>query len=272
MRLTLIQPRQNALYDFACRDRMFSAAEAGALRAEMEEQTFTLLEAAPETDLAVTTEAVNFPGPAGQLPGEYARYVDATALERRFAEYARRRGCYVVAGLYQNHGGKLYNEAVVFDRGGGVAARYAKVHLAGDEQVALTPGDRYCLVDADFGRFGVCVCWDMQFPEVCRHYALRDARLVVCPTWGWEAVYAHARAYENGIWVAGAMSVPFRGNIEGIRTPSEAVAPDGNVLARADTDRAQQLTCAPDLSAMADLHAVRMHDRRPDTYGLLTQP
>lgn len=271
MRLTLIQPKQNALYDFAHPEKRISAEASRALREAMAEETITLMKASPNTDLIVTSEAINFPGLAKQLDAPYAAHVDSHPLEARLAAVAREKACYVVGSLYVARDGQLYNEAVVWDRGGAVVARYDKIHLAGEEQVSLTAGQRYCTVDADFGRFGVCVCWDMQFPEVCRHYALQGVRLVVCPTWGWEQIYAHARAYENGIFVAGAMAVPFQGAIEGIRTPSELVAPDGSVLARASADHAEALTCSLELSAMAELHQMRMRDRRPDTYGALTR-
>jgi len=269
VRLTLIQPQQNALYDFAHQEKLISAETSRALRKAMAEETLALMRAAPATDLMVTSEAVNFPGLAKQLDAPYAMHIDSRSLEQRFAELAREKACYIVGGLYTARDGKIYNEAIVWDRGGEVVARYDKVHLAGDEQTSLTAGQSYRIVDADFGCFGVCVCWDMQFPEVCRHYALRGVRLVVCPTWGWEQIYAHARAYENGIFVAGAMAVPYQGKIEGIRTPSELVAPDGSVLARASADQAQSLTCEFDLSAMAELYQLRMRDRKPDTYGAL---
>ena len=271
MRLTLIQPKQNALYDFAHQEKHITAETSRALREAMAEQTIALMEASPETDLMVTSEAVNFPGLEKQLDAPYQAHIDSRWLEARFAALARQKACYVVGSLYVSRDGHLYNEAIVWDRGGAVVARYDKIHLAGDEQHSLTAGRQYCAVDADFGRFGVCVCWDMQFPEVCRHYALQGVRLVVCPTWGWEQIYAHARAYENGIFVAGAMAVPYRGPIEGIRTPSELVAPDGSVLARASADRAETLTCAFDLAAMAELHQMWMHDRKPDTYQALAQ-
>ena len=48
----------------------------------------------------------------------------------------------------------------------------------------LHRGNALCVQDADFGRFGVCICWDMQFPEVARTLALRGAQLVVCPHLG----------------------------------------------------------------------------------------
>lgn len=271
MRLTLIQPKQNALYDFAHPEKHIASEASRALREAMAEETIALMEASPETDLIVTSEAVNFPGLEKQLDAPYAAHIDSRSLEARFAEIARQKACYVLGSLYVSRDGHLYNEAVVWNRAGVVIARYDKIHLAGDEKKSLTAGQRYCTVDADFGRFGVCVCWDMQFPEVCRQYALQGVRLVVCPTWGWEQIYAHARAYENGIFVAGAMAVPYQGAIEGIRTASELIAPDGSVLARASTDKAETLTCDFDLSAMAELHQMRMQDRRPDTYKALAQ-
>lgn len=270
MRLTLIQPRQNELYDFSHPERRFTAEQARRGAAEMVEQTFALMEQAPATDLVVTSEAVNFPGLEKQLPVLYPQLIEQGPLLERFAAFARARRCYVAAAHYAVDGG-VRNRLTVFDRQGEIVGSYDKVHLAGEEQRSLTTGDSYCVVETDFGRMGLCICWDMQFPEVCRHYALAGARLVICPTWGWESIYAHARAYENGIFVAGAMSVPYRGGIAGIRTPSEAVAPDGTVLACADGAAAQQLTAELDLAAMEELHALRMHDRRPDTYGALVQ-
>lgn len=271
MRLTLIQPRQNFLYDFAHQERTLSLAQAQAGVREMEEQTFALMEQAPATDLVVTTEAVNFPGLEKQLPVPYGELIREEPLLSRFAAFAKARHCYVAAGHYARDGKGVRNRLTVFDRQGTVAAVYDKVHLAGDEQRSLVAGDRYCVLEADFGRVGLCICWDMQFPEVCRHYALSGARLVICPTWGWESIYAHARAYENGIFVAGAMSVPYKEAIAGIRTPSEVVAPDGCVVAQAAPDAAQQLTMELELNAMEELHTLRMHDRRPETYGMLAR-
>ena len=67
------------------------------------------------------------------------------------------------------------------------------------------------------------------------------------------------------------MSVPYEGDIEGIRAPSEVIGPDGLTRARASRSAAQALICELDLDAQRELHALRMHDRRPDTYGALTE-
>ncbi|MBR1584298.1 MAG: carbon-nitrogen hydrolase family protein [Clostridia bacterium] len=270
MHIALIQTKQNRLYDFA-HPRPIAAAEARALSREMAEQTFSLMADAARADLIVTTEAVNYPGPEAWTEGPYGALVEEEEIIRRFSDHARQNGCWIVASLYAHRYGGLVNEAVVFDRQGRQRAVYEKVHLAGDEQRSLIPGQAYCAVDADFGRMGVCICWDMQFPEVCRHYALAGCSLVVCPTWGWESIYAACRAYENGIWVAGAMAVPFEGGISGIRAPSQVIAPDGGVRASGPRDRAAAVTCSVDLHELRPLHALRMHDRRPDTYAALVK-
>lgn len=269
MKLALIQPKQNQLYDFARPDRHFSAEESRQLTAEMTEQTFSLMDCVSSADLVVTTEAVNYPGSAESLPGPYAAYIQEAPLLDRFSAYAKDHACYVAACVYAHRENRLVNRAVVFDRQGRQIAVYDKIHLAGEEQTTLAAGSAYRIIDADFGRFGVCICWDMQFPEVCRYYALMDCRLVICPTWGWESIYANSRAYENGIWVAGAMSVPYRGGIEGIRTPSGVIAPDGRTWASASPSEAEALVCGIRLEDYSDLHSLRMHDRRPDTYAAL---
>ena len=38
---------------------------------------------------------------------------------------------------------------------------------------------------------------------------------------GWENIYARCRAYENGIYLASAMAVPFYKDIIDLRSPSE---------------------------------------------------
>lgn len=265
MKITLLQPVQNRLYDFASPARCIPVDGARGLQAEMIEKTFKLLMQVERSDLIVTTEAVNFPGLPDRVDGDLRQLIDDSLLAR-FAFEARRTHSYLVAGLYTLRDGTLYNSAAVFDREGERIALYDKVHLAGDEQRFLRAGKNYCSIDADFGRFGVCVCWDMQFPEVCRELVISGAQLVICPTWGWERIYAHARAYENGVFVAGAMSVPFGVPIEGLRSPSEVVSPEGAVLASGPCDRAALVQCEINLNDAEPFRALRMGDRRPNTY------
>ena len=271
MRLGLIQVKQNGLYDFGGSEPV-SMEGAGCLQQEMLEQNYRLIGEAgrQQCDLIVTTEAINFCGQPKRLEKGWERLV-ADSQERvlnRLSRLAVQEGSYLVAGMYLvNPKGGMTNSAVVFNPKGEKIGVYDKIHLAGDEKSYLRPGNRPLLFDTPFGRIGVCICWDAQFPETYRLMALEGAHLAVCPTWGWEGIYGHARAYENGIYVASAMSVPYKGGITGMRTPSEVIGPDGSLLFRASKDEAQLLTGVFDPTRMRELWRLRMGDRRPECYG-----
>ena len=274
MKLALIQTRQNALYSFLNPEARYTLDEAGALQRDMLEQNLMLMRqaAAQGCDLMVTTEAMNFPGQPHKVQGDIAALVDQSVawLVPQLSEIAREGACYIAACLYSRRApgitdGGLYNAIWLFDRQGEVCAVYHKTHLAGDENDYLIPGDRYCVVETDFGRVGLAICWDMQFPETCQRLTEMGADLIVTPTWGWEWIYGPARAYENGVYVAAAMAVPEWGPIEGLRSPSEVIRPDGECLARGSRMEAGVVYCdIEDLSAFRDLRDMRLQRRRRD--------
>lgn len=274
MRLALIQAKQNALYQFGNPDVRYTHAEAAALQRNMLEQNLSLMRQAARRgcDLMVTTEAINYPGQPWKVAGDYASLVDESLhwLVPELSAIAKEGACYIAACLYSRRapgetGGGLYNAIWLFDRQGEVCAVYHKTHLAGEENDYLIPGDRYCAVDTDMGRIGLAICWDMQFPETCQTMADMGADLIVAPTWGWEWIYGPARAYENGVYVAAAMAVPCEGPIEGLRSPSEAIGPDGACIARGSRTEAEVVWCEiEDLSACRDLRDMRMQGRRRD--------
>ncbi len=62
--------------------------------------------------------------------------------------------------------------------------RYDKIHLAQfgefEEGAAFVPGDRALMVDIGGFRFGLSICYDLFFPELCRRYALMGADVLLC--------------------------------------------------------------------------------------------
>ena len=65
----------------------------------------------------------------------------------------------------------------------GVLIHYRKLHLFAGEQEVFCPGDLGLpVVDLSWGRVGLCVCYDLRFPEVVRAMALRGCRMVLVPT------------------------------------------------------------------------------------------
>lgn len=272
MRLGLIQLKQNKLYDFSNPGLSLDKAQVIELQQEMQEQVLSGMKEAGQRgcDFIVTTEAVNFCGTQSSIRCDYREVVPG--LEDPFftatAAIARENKAYITLGAYNQREGKLYNSAIIYNQDGEQQAIYDKIHLAGSEKERLTPGDEYLVIDTRFGKIGVAICWDMQFPEAARELVLSGAELIVCPTWGWEQIYGHARAYENGVYAASAMSVPYREAITGLRSPSEVIAPSGKILASALRSQAQVLVCDFELGACREFKSVRMKDRRPSTYRL----
>ena len=274
MKLGLLQTKHNGMYDFLNPAFPYDKAQCLAMQAAQVEENLRLLPTAVGGgyDLLVTTECINYirTGPRADA-ADAALYPPLdSAPVRRLGAAAAAAQSWLVAGFGYRQNQNAYNGALVFDRTGTLRQVCQKVHLAGDESVVFTPGEHFCVQDADFGRFGVCICWDLQFPETARTLALRGADLVVCPTWGWEADwYGRARAYENGIVVAAAMAVPAWGPITAPRTPSSVVLPDGQMPVTAPAHAAALLGVEVDLRTVPSARALRCGGRRPALYGAL---
>lgn len=156
-------------------------------------------------DLAVTSETVN-----AYLSLGDTRYIYSETLEdatvKRFSETAKRHKMHIVAGLALNIEGKPYNCAVLFGETGEIIGIHKKVHLPAGEELHFEHGDKFEVFTTKFGKIGMLVCWDLQFPESARELALGDCDLICCPTYGWENIYGLSRAYENSVYIAAGMS------------------------------------------------------------------
>lgn len=244
MKIALLQEKHNRLYSFEESQKKYQLSEAYCLMEQMEEQNLNLMKEAAKkgADIALTTEAVNFPGQPSWVDGDIVEIIAGTQgnFISKCSKLAGEAGMYIAVGMYRvKEDGKLYNSILIFDRNGEITFTYDKNFLAGTEKEYLTPGEKFPLWNSEFGKIGVCVCWDMQFPETARAYALQGADLILCATWGWESLYGQARAYENGIYVAAGMAVPDWRDIEGVRSPSQVIAPDGTILAEGSRNRAE---------------------------------
>lgn len=109
---------------------------------------------------------------------------------------------YIVAGIYERVGSTVYNTAILIGRKGEVAGKYRKTHLPYEEvERGLTPGDAYPTFNTEFGKVGLMICWDFQFPEPWRALALQGAEVVLLPIWGGNELLVRARAIENHIFL-----------------------------------------------------------------------
>jgi predicted amidohydrolase len=120
----------------------------------------------------------------------------------RLGGLARKLQSYIVAGVYERVGALVYNTAVLVDRQGRLAGTYRKTHLPYEEvEGGISPGDSYPVFTTDFGKVGILICWDIQFPEPARAMALKGAEMILVPIWGGSDVLARARAMENHVFL-----------------------------------------------------------------------
>jgi predicted amidohydrolase len=198
----------------------------------------------------------------------------------------RRLGGWVVFGMLESSGERLFNAAVLVGPEG-VAGVYRKVHLPFlGVDMFTTHGDQpFAVHTAGDLRVGMSICYDSAFPEAARSLALLGADLIVLPTnWptGAECTASccvNARALENGVYY---MAVNRGDSERGFQFIGRSIIADpyGHTLAVAGNSGEQILYAELDVARARNKHYVRvpgkheidrLADRRPEMYTLLTQ-
>jgi predicted amidohydrolase len=104
----------------------------------------------------------------------------------RFSHLSRELGLWIVFGMDENRGGKLYNVAVLMGPEGTVVGTYAKVHLQNWMLASgVHHGDGFPVWDVTIDgvrtKLGIEICYDIQHPESTRELALGGAEIVFNP-------------------------------------------------------------------------------------------
>jgi predicted amidohydrolase len=165
------------------------------------EQFCQIIEAAPSTpDIICLPEGMAMVG-TGRTYAEASESVPGPTTHC-LGDLARRKQCYIVAGIYERVGSLIYNTAILIGRQGELVGTYRKTHLPREEvEGGLTPGDTHPVFQTDFGTIGILICWDMQFPEPARALALQGAEILLVPIAGGSEILTRARAIENHVFV-----------------------------------------------------------------------
>jgi predicted amidohydrolase len=170
-------------------------------------------------DLALFTEyavTAGKPGPAAKV----AVPLDETIIEA-LGSKAREHNSYIIfGGVFRDMpaAGACANAAAVIDRRGRPAGRYVKVHPVLDRGVpdakvtlegGVQPGLEYNVFDLDFGRVGIQICYDVEYPEGWRRLSEKGAELVLFPTQSPQLTRPGMYAATHEYWV---VSSTFRNN------------------------------------------------------------
>jgi predicted amidohydrolase len=146
-------------------------------------QAFEMLDHAAKLGVKVAVFPQFFACPVVP-PSEYAAELvarDATALTERAREIARRHHCVVVLPLFEREGEKVYSSAVLVGRDDALLGRHRQVHLEPELAAWCTPGESFSVFETPYGRVGVILGYDGQFPEATRALSLAGADLIAWP-------------------------------------------------------------------------------------------
>lgn len=211
-------------------------------------------------------------------------------LKAKFMELAVSYNINIVAGsmpLYED--GKLHNVAYLCRRDGTVDEQY-KLHVTPDEASywGMRGGNKLACFDTDFGKIGILICYDVEFPELSRMLSDEGMKILFVPFWtdtknAYQRVRlcAQARAIENECYVAITGSVGNLPRVENmdiqysqsaVFSPSDFAFPHDAIVAEATPNTEMTLIADLDLDLLKDLNtsgAVRnLRDRRKDLYSV----
>jgi len=153
---------------------------------------------------------------------------------------------FVICGLSEREGDRLFNSQAVIAPDGSLLGRYRKTHLFTPDPIReeriFAPGASLTLLAIQELTWGFSICYDLRFPELYRLLALRGAEVLVNSTaWPlsrekhWD-ILTRARAIENQAYFIGVNRV---GNDNDFRFcgRSRIVDPFGELVAEASSDR-----------------------------------
>lgn len=105
---------------------------------------------------------------------------------QHFARLARELGIWIIFGMDENRGGKLYNSAILMSPEAKIEGLYSKVHLQ-NWMVASgsNHGSEFPVWEVDIAniktKIGIQICYDIQHPESARELALGGAEIIFVP-------------------------------------------------------------------------------------------
>lgn len=228
-----------------------------ALRTEL----LTLLEDFRSTRLVVYPEYHSCGVTGG--PAERERQYEACAEPldgarvTRLCDLAREAKVWLIPGTVVERGpaGELFNTAIVLSPDGRIAASYRKIFPWRPFE-PFDPGSHFVTFDIeDVGRVGLCVCYDLWFPEVIRNLAWMGAELVICPAETstrdrkHELILAQANAIQNQVFVLSANAGEPSGAGRSI-----LVDPQGLVRFQAPSESVAYLTDVIDFDVVRQTH------------------
>ncbi len=246
-----------------------------------------MIASAPGHDLYVLPELASsgYGRGAFEQLDRLAEDVDDGPSFRAFSRLAQEQRCFICYSFpRRSQRGKPTICAAVVDRNGQLAAFYDKWHVCQfgecSERAFFDPGDGPPAVfSVDGVRVGICICYDIRFPELARKLAVEEGAALLVHPGGWPRdegfetwhTFVVTRAMENSVYVmspnragpknGGSVFCPPFVDYRSARpaTLADGLA-EGILAGEVDLDYLEKVRNAYTLLA----------DRRPEMYGTIS--
>jgi predicted amidohydrolase len=224
---------------------------------------------------------------------------------RRLAEFAKRFGLFLSAGMSEKENDIVFNTQVLVGPGGYIG-RQRKLHTSRDESFFYKGGRDIEVFDIGKCKVASVICYDNQFPEITRIAALKGAEVILMPHAAregrWDdtpeseaAARRHVfdffsgyrqRARENACFCVYADQAGIAGYVDSLprdhfnqpHHPGGAmiIGPDGTILKHAQLDRIRDEMIIEQLesSLLAKFRGhpnYTLRTRRPELFGELVR-
>ncbi len=214
---------------------------------------------------------------------ELAETIPGPTVEKA-EKLARQTEMHIIFGmpeLSEKTKATIFNTAV-FVGPDGFIGKYRKMYLPThsvfEEKRYFRPGYQPAVFQTDLGTIGLCICYDLFFPEVTRLARLKGAQLIVCISASpavrrsYFEVLTSARALENTAFLA---YVNLAGVEDGLQFwgGSRLVNPAGDIVAKAKYDEEDLVTCELDYRDLriAEPFIPTLRDLRPEIFDKLKE-
>ncbi|MDP3484261.1 MAG: carbon-nitrogen hydrolase family protein, partial [Methanobacteriaceae archaeon] len=141
-------------------------------------------------DLVILPEMFNCPYENSKFE-EYSETFDESPTLAAISAAASEFKIHIIAGsIPEKTEEGIYNTSFIFNDNGKIIGFHRKMHLFDidipgritfKESDILKPGQEITVVDTNFGKIGIGICYDIRFPELSRIMVLQGANILVFP-------------------------------------------------------------------------------------------
>jgi len=212
---------------------------------------------------------------------EMAEDIDGPSINA-VKKIARENDCYIIFGMpLKEREGVISNASIMVHPEGKVNA-YRKSFLANfgpfEERFYFSPGKEMPVFETKYGKIGMCICYDVFFPELVKGLVLKGADMIVCisasPTTTREFFekVLPSRAIENTAFIAYSNIVGTQENLV-FWGGGQIYGPKGNLIARGKYLKEGIITAEVDFREIEEARASRptLRDTKAEIFSEISR-